>query len=162
MTARRTNLEGPIESRLATAAQEPICAARPSATRYFARRAPRLRFMERRRSSWWQWSGAATVAVDARMVKALRAGHTVLRSCGIAPGSLDLSAWRRAGTPRTGRDRWLAQLAFLDPDIQKAMLRGGVVKPWNSPEWRNVPLSWAAQRAMFLAAPAAVPRPSTS
>ena len=106
--------------------------------------------------------GAAAAAVDARMVKALRAGHTVLRSCGIAPGSLDLSAWRRAGTPRTGRDRWLAQLAFLAPDIQKAILRGGVVKTWNSPEWRNVPLSWAAQRAMFLAAPAAAPRPSTS
>ena len=96
------------------------------------------------------------------MVKALRAGHAVLRSCGIAPGSLDLSAWRRAGTPQTGRDRWLAQLAFLAPDIQRAMLRGNVAKPWNSPEWRNVPLSWAAQRAMFLAGPAAVPRPSTS
>ena len=92
----------------------------------------------------------------------LRAGHAVLRTCGIDPESLDPSAWRRAAAPQTGRDRWLAQLAFLAPDIQRAMLRGDAVKPWNGPEWRKVPLSWAAQRAMFMAVPATAPRQPTS
>jgi hypothetical protein len=85
------------------------------------------------------------------MVKALRAGHAVLRTCGIDPESLDPSAWRRAAAPQTGRERWLAQLALLAPDIQRAMLRGGAVKSWTDPGWRQVPLSWAAQRAMFMA-----------
>jgi len=96
------------------------------------------------------------------MVKGLRAGHEVLRTCGIDPRSLDPSAWRRAGTPQTGRERWLAQLAFLAPDIQRAMLRGAVKKPWNDPDWRRIPLSWAAQREMFMVRPVVALRHSTS
>jgi site-specific DNA recombinase len=99
---------------------------------------------------------------DRRAVKALRSGHAVLRACGVDPESLDPSAWRQAAAPRTGRDRWLAQLAFLAPDIQRAMLQGDAAKPWNDPEWRKVPLSWAAQRAMFMTGPAAASRQSTS
>ncbi len=38
-------------------------------------------------------------APDPRMVKGLRAGHAVLRTCGIDPESLDPSAWRRAAAP---------------------------------------------------------------
>jgi hypothetical protein len=96
------------------------------------------------------------------MVKELRAGHAVLRKCGVDPESLDLSVWRRAGTPQTARDRWLAQLAFLAPDIPRAMLREDAVKPWNDTDWRKVPLSWAAQRAMFMAVPTPAPRQPTS
>jgi DNA invertase Pin-like site-specific DNA recombinase len=101
-------------------------------------------------------------APDPRMVKGLRAGHAVLRACGINPESLDPSTWRRAVAPRTGRDRWLAQLALLAPDVQRAMLRGNTVKSWNDADWRRVPLSWAAQRAMFLAPTANAPRQPTS
>lgn len=101
-------------------------------------------------------------AADPRMVKGLRAGHAVLRTCGIDPESLDPSAWRRATAPQTGRDRWLAQLAFLAPDVQRAMLRGDAVKPWKAAKWRKVPLSWMAPRAMFMAGPAAAPRKPTS
>jgi site-specific DNA recombinase len=106
--------------------------------------------------------GRNVSAPDARIVKGLRAGHAVLRTCGIDPESLDPSAWRRAAAPQTGRDRWLAQLAFLAPDIQRAMLRGDAVKAWNAPEWRKVPLSWTAQRAMFMAVPLTAPRQPTS
>lgn len=101
-------------------------------------------------------------APDPRMIKELRAGHAVLRTCGIDPESLDPSVWRRARVPQTGRDRWLAQLAFLAPDIQQAMLRGGAVMPWGGREWRWIPLSWAAQRAMFYAAPVPALRQPTS
>lgn len=101
-------------------------------------------------------------APDRRAVKLLRSGHTVLRTCGIDPESLNPSAWRQAAAPQTGRDRWLAQLAFLAPDIQQAILRGNAVKSWNDPEWRQVPLSWRAQRAMFVASPAAASRQPTS
>lgn len=95
-------------------------------------------------------------AVDPRLVKGLRAGHAVLRTCGIDPESLDPLVWRRASAPQTGRDRWLTQLAFLAPDIQRAIVRGDSVQPWNGAEWREVPLSWAAQRAMFVASPAEI------
>ena len=101
-------------------------------------------------------------APDRRAVKALRSGHAVLRKCGVDPQSLDPSAWRQAAAPQTGRDRWLAKLAFLAPDIQRAMLQGDAVKRWNDPEWRQVPLSWAAQRAMFMAGPPAASRQPTS
>ena len=101
-------------------------------------------------------------APDRRAVKALRSGHAVLRKCGVDPQSLDTSAWRQAAAPQTGRDRWLAQLAFLAPDIQRALLLGDATKPWNDPEWRRVPLSWAAQRAMFMTGPAAASRQPTS
>lgn len=90
---------------------------------------------------------------DRRMIKALRAGHAVHRACSIDPESLDPSAWRKAAAPRTGRDKWLAHLAFHAPDIQRAMLRGDALKAWNEPKWRKVPLSWAAQRSMFMAGP---------
>ena len=101
-------------------------------------------------------------APDRRMIKALRAGHAVLRTCGIDPQSVNPSAWKQAAAPQTGRDRWLAQLAFLAPDIQRAILLEGVAKPWNGPEWRKVPLSWAAQRAMFIASPGTPPREPTT
>lgn len=106
--------------------------------------------------------GPTVGAADPRMVRGLRSGHAVLKKCGIDPGSLDPAAWMRAGAPRTGRERRLAQLAFLAPDIQRAMLRGNAVKPWNAREWRKVPLSWAAQRAVFTAGPAGAPRQPTS
>jgi hypothetical protein len=95
------------------------------------------------------------------MVRALRAGHAVVRACGIDPDSLDPSVWRRAVAPRTARDSWLAQLVFLAPDIQQAMLLGEV-KPGNHPDWRKIPLSWTAQRTMFLAETASAPSRSTS
>jgi site-specific DNA recombinase len=101
--------------------------------------------------------GRSVGAPDRRMVKALRSGHAVLRKCGVDPGSLDPSAWRQAAAPQTGRDRWLAQLAFLAPDIQRAMLRGDAVKQWSDPEWLQVPLSWTAQRAVFMAVHATAP-----
>jgi DNA invertase Pin-like site-specific DNA recombinase len=101
-------------------------------------------------------------APDRRAVKALRSGHAVLRKCGVDPQSLDTSAWRQAAAPQTGRDRWLAQLAFLAPDIQRALLLGDAAKPWNDREWRQVPLSWTAQRAIFMARPAALSRQATS
>jgi hypothetical protein len=91
------------------------------------------------------------------MVKRLRAGHRVLRTCGIDPGSLDPSAWRHAKAPQSGRDRQLGRLALLAPDLQRAMLSGEVTNPLDGGVWNKVPLSWAAQQEMF-----ATIRPSTS
>jgi site-specific DNA recombinase len=106
--------------------------------------------------------GPAVVAADPRMVKGLRAGHRVLKTCGIDPGSLDPSAWRRARAPQSGRDRQLARLALLAPDLQRAMLSGEVTKPLEGDGWSNVPLSWAAQREMFAAKAAGAVRQPTS
>ena len=106
--------------------------------------------------------GPAVVAADPRTVKGLRAGHRVLKTCGIDPGSLDPSAWRRARAPQSGRDRQLARLALLAPDLQRAMLSGEVTNPLDGGAWSNVPLSWAAQRKMFAAKAAGGVRQSTS
>jgi len=106
--------------------------------------------------------GPTVGAADPQMVKGLRAGHAVLKTCGIDPEALDPSLWKRARAPQTGRDRWLAHLAFLVPDIQAAMLCGAVKKPWDDPEWRRIPRSWAAQREMFMTRPGVPPRSATS
>jgi len=87
---------------------------------------------------------------NARLVRKLRSAHAIVRSCGIAPGGIAPPRSTRA--PRSARDRGLAELASLAPDLQKSILTGALTRD----DVSGTPLSWVEQRSL-LAPGAAIP-----
>lgn len=82
---------------------------------------------------------------DPRLVRDLRTGHQILRQCSIELDGFDRTLLRKTSSPKCGRDRRMARLAFLAPDIQRAILAGAPVSYPSDP----IPLSWAEQRRLF-------------
>jgi len=87
-----------------------------------------------------------------KLVRRLRRGHAIVHACGIEPESI--SPPRNARAPQSARERDLAELAFLAPDLQCAILRGEITVC----ELKAVPISWTAQRKL-LRWPAPIARP---
>jgi hypothetical protein len=81
---------------------------------------------------------------NANLVRSLRAGHAVLYRCRIDPATI--SPPRKARAPTSARERKLAQLAFLAPEIQRAILAGEIT----SLALEKIPLSWAEQRRLLV------------
>ena len=72
--------------------------------------------------------------------------HDALSGQMIRKGGARLGAFaHEARAPKCGRDRRLARLAFLAPDIQRAILTG---EPITYPVG-EIPLSWCEQRRLF-------------
>lgn len=97
---------------------------------------------------------ASQTLPNRKLVAELRASHRLLRSCGIEPGRL--APMRLARAPRTGRESRLVQMAFLAPDIQRAIISGRLQA---LPKQMAVPLAWAQQRRLLnipVVAPAAM------
>ena len=90
-------------------------------------------------------SGGIVGQPDPKLVRDLRAGHVILQGCNIELEDFDLTLLRWTRAPKCGRDRRLAQLAFLAPDIQRAILTG---EPITYPVG-EIPLSWPDQRRLF-------------
>ena len=85
-----------------------------------------------------------------KLVRRLRRGHAIVRACGIEPGSI--SPPRSTRAPKSARERQLAELAFLAPDLQRAILRGEIT----ACEFAAVPISWTAQRKLVRPPPIAL------
>ena len=86
--------------------------------------------------------------VDQALVRALRASHRLVAELSLQPGSDTL---REAKAPVTKYDRQLCNLAFLDPNIQRAILEGRqpqglCVQALMSDQ---LPLAWAEQRRVL-------------
>ncbi len=81
-----------------------------------------------------------------QLVRRLRTGHAIARACGVDPGSTTMPRSMRA--PQSARERRLAELAFLAPDLQRAIMRGEIA----ACELPRVPLSWITQRKILGAA----------
>ena len=90
-------------------------------------------------------SGGIVGRPDPKLVHDLRAGHAVLRGCNVELDGFDRTLLRKTRAPKCGRDRRLARLAFLAPDIQRAILTG---EPITYPVG-EIPLSWCEQRRLF-------------
>lgn len=90
-------------------------------------------------------SGPIIGQPDPRLVRDLRAGHAILRSCNIELDGFDRTLLRNTSAPKCGRDRRMARLAFLAPDIQQAILAGAPISYPTKP----IPLSWREQRRLF-------------
>ena len=90
-------------------------------------------------------SGPAEPQPDDVLIKALRTAHSMLETDTIGMPSLQIS-------PKSPYERRLLKLAFLAPDIQKAILNGQ--QPAGLTLERlihgGVPASWAEQRQMFM------------
>jgi site-specific DNA recombinase len=103
-----------------------------------------LRFVTRGGRKWLTSPAGRRVSAprqpNARLVRNLRRGHAIVRDCGIEPDSASPGKSTRA--PSSARDRKLAELAFLAPDLQRAILCGEIV----ACELDTVPISWSAQR----------------
>lgn len=87
--------------------------------------------------------GAAPGQPNPALVRRLRAAHAILHRCGIDP---EATAPRSARAPGSMRERQLARLAFLAPDIQAAILRGEITEL----RLDGLPTSWAKQCAHLL------------
>ena len=83
---------------------------------------------------------------DFLLLRNLRTSHEVLRWCGIDQSTITPQQGMRS--PRSTRDRRVVQLAFLAPDLQRAILTGKV----RSLPTNQIPISWAKQRRLFASA----------
>jgi len=90
-------------------------------------------------------SGEIVGQPDPKLVRDLRAGHVVLRGCHVELDGFDRTLLRKTRAPNSSRDRRLARLAFLAPDIQRAILTG---EPITYPAG-EIPLSWQDQRRLL-------------
>jgi site-specific DNA recombinase len=95
---------------------------------------------------------AATVkaAPDALLLKGLAQAHAAAAACNAAP-SMSLEQWRRAKGQPDSFLRRLMSLAFLAPEIQRAMLEGRQPAGLSATQLTQagVPLAWADQRQAF-------------
>jgi hypothetical protein len=82
---------------------------------------------------------------DTKLVSDLRAAHAVLRRSTIQLAGFQVSLLRKAVAPKQGREMRLVRLAFLAPDIQRAILLGyPIAYPGG-----EIPLAWEDQRQLF-------------
>ena len=106
-----------------------------------------LRFVTRGGRKWLTSPGGRRVPApkqpDPRLVRDLRRGHAIARACDIEPDSI--SPARNARAPSSAHDRKLAELAFLAPDLQRAILRGEIADC----DLDAIPISWTAQRRLL-------------
>ena len=106
-----------------------------------------LRFVTRGGRKWLTSPGGRRVSApkqpDPRLVRELRRGHAIVCACGIEPDSVSLA--RNVRAPSSAHDRKLAELAFLAPDLQRAILRGEIA----ACELDAIPISWTAQRRLL-------------
>jgi site-specific DNA recombinase len=79
---------------------------------------------------------------DSRLVRDLRRGHDVLRKSGVDRDATKQMSKMRA--PRDPRDRKLALLSFLAPDLQRRVFCGEITQL----QLHDLPLSWAKQRLL--------------
>jgi hypothetical protein len=109
-----------------------------------------VRFVTRGGRKWLNTPDGRRASIpnepNPQLVRRLRAGHAVARACGLDQGSTAIPRSIRA--PRSARERRLAELAFLAPDLQRAIVRGEIA----ACEFPKVPLSWATQRQLLGAA----------
>ena len=82
---------------------------------------------------------------DRSSVKVLRLSHQALRATGADPTSI--RPIRNVRMPKSPKQRAKLDLAFLAPDLQKAVLMGELRLP--SDLSQPLPLSWAKQRELF-------------
>ncbi len=82
---------------------------------------------------------------DRSSVKVLRLSHQALRATGADPTSI--RPIRIVRMPKSPKQRAKLDLAFLAPDLQKAVLNGELRLP--SDRSQPLPLSWAKQRELF-------------
>ena len=82
---------------------------------------------------------------DRSSVKVLRLSHQALRATGADPTSI--RPIRNVRMPKSPKQRAKLDLAFLAPDLQKAVLKGELRLP--SDLSQPLPLSWAKQRELF-------------
>lgn len=89
-------------------------------------------------------AGARTAAPDATLVAALRRAHAMVAKD--QSGQPVLHA-----APASPYDRRILRLAFLAPDIQRAIVKGTLPQRINLEYLvhSEIPLDWEAQRAMF-------------
>ena len=84
-------------------------------------------------------------APDLPSIDSLRCSHQVLRKTGADPTSI--KPIRNVRMPTAPAERRSLELAFLAPDLQKAVLRGSVYLPATLPD--DLPLSWKKQRRLI-------------
>jgi site-specific DNA recombinase len=82
---------------------------------------------------------------DTKSVTMLQRSHRLRAGTGADPTSIKPPTVVR--TPKSPADRKALELAFLAPDLQKAVLRGELRLPADLP--RPLPLSWVRQRELF-------------
>jgi len=101
---------------------------------WWLRIARRLKFRGGR-SSFTQ-DGVKAVRIDRVLAKAVCKGHAILDRCTNAQGQLFQA-------PSDAHERILIRLAFLAPDIQAAIFRGGQPDAMNLEGLRYHPLPWS-------------------
>ena len=86
--------------------------------------------------------------VDPTLIKGLRAARRLVDHTGLAIAGGEL---KRSRAPVSAYDRALCNLAFLSPDIQRAVLEGRQPPGFNLQQLikAEIPLAWADQRAEF-------------
>lgn len=82
---------------------------------------------------------------DAKLVARLRKAHALLRESGMHPSG---PFRRQVNLPPRPHDRALINLAFLAPDLQRAVVCGELTLPAGVE--RQLPISWAKQREWVL------------
>jgi len=88
--------------------------------------------------------------IDRPLIRRLRAGHAILRDCGIAPDKSG-DQFRFARGPKASSEMQRVRLAFLAPDIQAAVLTGAIASGGHGMLTvpKRPPLCWADQREVL-------------
>jgi site-specific DNA recombinase len=88
--------------------------------------------------------------IDRSLIRRLRAGHAILRDCGIVPDNSG-DQLRFARGPKASSEMPRVRLAFLAPDIQAAVLTGAIAAGGHSmlTAPKRLPLCWADQREVL-------------
>ena len=91
----------------------------------------------------------AQVRVDRALVKGLRAAHNL--ADGVTPITRVDGSTSKIRTPASAYDRALCKIAFLAPDIQRAILEGRQPPGFNLQQLVHsaIPLAWTDQRVAF-------------
>ena len=91
---------------------------------------------------------AAKSRIDESLVRALKSAHRLAAEHGLKQTGGDL---RDASAPATKYNRRLCSLAFLAPDIQRAILEGlqPAALKLTSLMVNELPLAWVEQRRVF-------------
>jgi hypothetical protein len=90
---------------------------------------------------------ARPTGIDRPLIRRLRAGHAILRDCGIEPDNTG-DRLRFARGPKASSEMQRVRLAFLAPDIQAAVLTGAIASSSHNmlTALKRLPLCWADQR----------------
>jgi hypothetical protein len=94
------------------------------------------------------------------LLRQLRAAHAGLRACNFGPGA-SLDVIKEATAPKCAYARKIAPLAFIAPDLQRALVEGKISPRCGGDALlaEGLPLLWSDQRASFTAKGSGGPRP---